>query len=183
MREKQRSLVGGISVLGLAGLICKVVGVLYRIPLANIIGGEGMGLYQQVFPAYNLLLTITSAGIPVAISRMVSHYVTIGQVKNARKVFTTALRLLTVLGIATTAILLLLSGSIAALVGTPEGFLSYMCIAPSLFFVCVMSAYRGYMQGMRRMMPRHLPGRVRGHALYDRQIPPDEGKTPSSLGG
>ena len=43
--------------------------------------------------------------------------------------------------------------SIAALVGTPEGFLSYMCIAPSLFFVCVMSAYRGYMQGMRRMMP------------------------------
>ena len=153
MTDKQRSLVGGISVLGLAGLICKVVGVLYRIPLANIIGGEGMGLYQQVFPAYNLLLTITSAGIPVAISRMVSHYVTVGQVKNARKVFTSALRLLTVLGVVTTVILLLLSRSIASLVGTPEGFLSYMCIAPSLLFVCVMSAFRGYMQGRRHMMP------------------------------
>ncbi len=153
MTDKQRSLVGGISVLGLAGLICKVVGVLYRIPLANIIGGEGMGLYQQVFPAYNLLLTITSAGIPVAISRMVSHYVTVGQVKNARKVFTSALRLLTLLGVVTTVILLLLSRSIASLVGTPEGFLSYMCIAPSLFFVCVMSAFRGYMQGRRHMMP------------------------------
>ncbi len=153
MTEKQRSLVGGISVLGMAGLVCKVVGVLYRIPLANMIGGEGLGLYQQVFPAYNLLLTITSAGIPVSISRMVSHYVTLGQHGNARKVFSAALRLLTVLGIVTTVLLMLLSRPIASLVGTPEGYLSYMCIAPSLFFVCVMSAFRGYMQGRRHMLP------------------------------
>lgn len=153
MTERQRSLVGGISVLGIAGIICKVVGVLFRIPLANIIGGEGLGLFQQVMPSYNLLLAITSAGIPVAISRMVSHYVTIGEPGNARRVFKTALKLLTVLGIVTTVILLLLSRLIARWVATPEGYLSYMCIAPSLFFVCVMSAYRGYMQGMRRMMP------------------------------
>ncbi len=153
MTERQRSLVGGISVLGIAGIICKVVGVLFRIPLANIIGGEGLGLFQQVMPSYNLLLAITSAGIPVAISRMVSHYVTIGEPGNARRVFKTALKLLTVLGIATTIILLLFSRLIARWVATPEGYLSYMCIAPSLFFVCVMSAYRGYMQGMRRMMP------------------------------
>jgi len=153
MTEKQRSLVGGISVLGIAGLICKVVGVLYRIPLANMIGGQGLGLYQQVMPAYNLLLAITSAGIPVAISRMVSHFVTLGEYGNARSVFSTALKLLFVLGIITTALLLALSGFIANQVGTPEGYLSYICIAPSLFFVCIMSAYRGYMQGMRRMMP------------------------------
>ena len=153
MTDKQRSLIGGISVLGAAGLICKVVGVLYRIPLANIIGGQGLGLYQQVMPAYNLLLAITSAGIPVAISRMVSHYVTLGEHGNARRVFRTALKLLTILGIVTTVLLLVLSRLIASKVGTPEGYLSYMCIAPSLFFVCVMSAYRGYMQGMRRMMP------------------------------
>ena len=153
MTERQRSLVGGISVLGVAGLICKVVGVLFRIPLANVIGREGLGLFQQVMPSYNLLLAVTSAGIPVAISRMVSHYVTIGEHGNARRVFRTALKMLTVLGIITTIILLLFSRLIAKGVGTPEGYLSYMCIAPSLFFVCVMSAYRGYMQGMRRMMP------------------------------
>ena len=85
MTEKQRSLIGGISVLGAAGLICKMVGVLYRIPLANMIGGQGLGLYQQVMPAYNLLLAVTSAGIPVAISRMVSHYVTLGEHGNARR--------------------------------------------------------------------------------------------------
>ena len=153
MTDRKRSLIGGISVLGIAGLICKMVGVLYRIPLANMIGGQGLGLYQQVMPAYNLLLTITSAGIPVAISRLVSHHVTLGEYGNARGIFRTALNLLLVLGIITTAVLLLLSKTIAAQVGTPEGYLSYMCIAPSLFFVCVMSAYRGYMQGMRHMMP------------------------------
>ena len=153
MTERQRSLVGGISVLGAAGIICKVVGVLYRIPLSNMIGELGMGLYGQVMPAYNLLLSITSAGIPVAISRMVSHYVTIGEPGNARRVFHTALKMLTILGVITTAILLFFSRAIAAMVKTPEGYLSYICIAPSLFFVCVMSAYRGYMQGMRRMMP------------------------------
>ena len=153
MTDKQRSLVGGISVLGIAGLICKMVGVLYRIPLANMIGGQGLGLYQQVMPAYNLLLAVTSAGIPVAISRMVSHYITLGENGTAKRVFRTALKLLSVLGVLTTALLLLLSHVIAKQVGTPEGYLSYMCIAPSLFFVCVMSAYRGYMQGMRRMMP------------------------------
>ena len=153
MTDRQRSLIGGISVLGIAGLICKMVGVLYRIPLANMIGGQGLGLYQQVMPAYNLLLAVTSAGIPVAISRMVSHYVTLGEHGNARRVFKTALKLLSVLGVVTTVLLFLLARTIAQRVGTPEGYLSYMCIAPSLFFVCVMSAYRGYMQGMRRMMP------------------------------
>ena len=153
MTDKQRTLIGGISVLGIAGLICKVVGVLYRIPLANMIGGQGLGLYQQVMPAYNLLLAITSAGIPVAISRLVSHYITLGEHGNARRVFHTALKLLIVLGAFTTILLYSLSGFIAKKVGTPEGCLSYICISPSLFFVCIMSAYRGYMQGMRRMMP------------------------------
>ncbi len=153
MTQKQRSLIGGISVLGLAGIICKLVGVLYRIPLANMIGGEGLGLYQQVFPSYNLMLTVTSAGIPVAISRMVSHYTTLGKKGEADKVFVCALRLLFVLGVVTTVLFLLLSPSMAAWVGTPEGTLSYMCIAPSLFFVCVMGALRGYVQGRRHMMP------------------------------
>ena len=152
MTDRQRSLIGGISVLGIAGLICKMVGVLYRIPLANMIGGQGLGLYQQVMPAYNLLLAVTSAGIPVAISRMVSHYVTLGEHGNARRVFKTALKLLSVLGVVTTVLLFLLARTIAQRVGTPEGYLSYMCIAPSLFFVCVMSAYRGYMQGC--LLPR-----------------------------
>ena len=57
---------------GVAGIICKLVGVLYRIPLTNIITQDGMGVYSTVYPTYNLLLTISSAGLPVAISRMMA---------------------------------------------------------------------------------------------------------------
>lgn len=153
MTQKQKSLVGGISVLGLAGLICKVVGVLYRIPLAAIVGGEGLGIYQKVFPAYNLLLTISSAGIPVAISRMVSHYLTLGDSRNAKRIFRIAAIALTALGAAATALLMLVSGNIAAWQGTEAAAQGYLCIAPSLLLVCVMSAFRGYMQGRRDMMP------------------------------
>ncbi|MDD2562160.1 MAG: oligosaccharide flippase family protein, partial [Eubacteriales bacterium] len=87
MTPRQRSLVGGISILAVAGLICKVVGVLYRIPLANLIGPPGMGVYNQVFPTYNLMLAISSAGIPVAISRMVAGSLARGDAGNARRTF------------------------------------------------------------------------------------------------
>lgn len=153
MTQKQKSLLGGVSILGAAGLICKVVGVLYRIPLAHLIDPMGMALYHKVFPAYNLLLTVSSAGIPVAISRMVSHYVTREDVGNARRIFKVALLLLSALGLVTTILLMAFSGSVAALQGAPDAAAGYLCIGPSLFLVCAMSAYRGYMQGRRHMMP------------------------------
>lgn len=153
MNEKQKTLVGGVSVLGVAGIICKVVGVLYRIPLAHLIGPEGMGVYHKVYPAYNLLLTISSAGLPVAISRLVAHYVTREDPRSARRIFRVAMTMLAALGCLTTLLMLLFSGRLAALQGTQETRLGYMAIAPSLFFVCVMSAYRGFLQGQRNMVP------------------------------
>ena len=153
MTERQRSLIGGISVLGIAGIICKVVGVLFRIPLSHIIGTKGLGLFQQVMPSYNLLLAITSAGIPVAISRMVSHYVTMDDPRNARRIFRVAFWALTALGLIATLLLVLGSSALAKMAGAPEITMGYVAIAPSLLMVCALSAFRGYMQGHRRMMP------------------------------
>lgn len=153
MTNKQRSLLGGISILGIAGLICKVVGVLYKIPLANMIGSAGIGAYQKVFPTYNLMLTVSSAGIPVAISRMVAHNLARGRSGNANKVLRVSMVILSALGLLTTLLMLLFSGPLAVATGTPESKLGFMMIAPSLLLVCVMSAYRGYMQGHRRMVP------------------------------
>ncbi len=143
MTQKQKTLVGGVSILGVAGIICKVVGVLYRIPLAHLIGPEGMGVYHKVFPAYNLLLTVSSAGLPVAISRMVAHYVTVEDPNNARRIFKLAMRMLFILGLLTTVLWQ----------GTEQTKAGYMAIAPSLFFVCTMSAFRGFLQGQRNMLP------------------------------
>ena len=153
MTQKQKTLVGGVSILGIAGIICKLVGVLYRIPLAHVIRPEGMGVYHSVYPTYNLLLTISSAGLPVAISRLVAHYVTLNDPKNARRIFQIAMRMLLVLGLLTTLLMVLFSGQLAAWQGTEETRAGYLAIAPSLFFVCVMSAYRGFLQGQRSMVP------------------------------
>ena len=153
MTQKQKTLVGGVSVLAAAGMICKVVGVIYRIPLANTVGGEGLGLYSKVFQSYNLLLTVSSAGIPVAISRMVSHYVTKEEEGTARRVFITALWALFALGLIATLLLAAFSTPLAELAGAPEIGIGYIAIAPSLLLVCVMSAFRGYLQGHRVMLP------------------------------
>ncbi len=89
--SKQSTIIGGISVLAVAGLISKVIGVLYKIPLARLIGPTGMGIYHQVFPTYNLLLTISSAGIPVAISRLVAESLARDDRQQAKSVFQQAL--------------------------------------------------------------------------------------------
>ena len=153
MTQKQRSLIGGISLLGVAGIICKVVGVLYRIPLAGSIGPAGMGIYQQVFPSYNLMLTVSSAGIPVAISRMIASCLARSDVRNARRVFRASTAILTALGLIMSLIMLTLSRQLSRAAGTPEAALSFMSIAPSLFLVCTMSAFRGELQGRRQMAP------------------------------
>lgn len=153
MTQQQKSLAGGISILGIAGLICKVVGVLYQIPLNNSIGPEGMGVYNLVFPSYNLLLAISSVGIPVAISRMVAQYLAVDDPANARRVFKTALFILSLFGLVATAFMMLFYKSLGAATATTEASSGFLMIAPSLLLVSVMSAFRGFMQGKRRMVP------------------------------
>lgn len=153
MSKKQKSLIGGISILSIAGLICKMIGVLYKIPLAKTIGSLGMGVYHQVFPTYNLLLTISSVGIPVAISRMVAARLAKGDSINAKRVFKFSLIILTAFGLLGTLIMFAFSEQFAIAKGTHFCRKSYIAISPSLLIVCVMSAYRGYMQGRRRMFP------------------------------
>ena len=83
MSKTQKSIVGGMTVLGITGIVCKLVGVLFSIPLTWLIGADGVALFQLVFPTYNLLLTVSSAGLPVAISRMVSHCLARDDPRNA----------------------------------------------------------------------------------------------------
>ena len=106
MTNKTKSIIGGMTVLGLAGVICKLVGVLYSIPLTWMIGTQGLGVYNAVFPAYNLLLTISSAVLPVAVSRLVARSLAKDDPRSAKNVFKTALLLLTILGSAATIIML-----------------------------------------------------------------------------
>ncbi|MBO4879269.1 MAG: polysaccharide biosynthesis protein [Clostridia bacterium] len=148
---KKTSFVQGAAILGIAGLLVKIIGAVYRIPLANIVGKTGMSYYEVAYPYYSWLLVISSAGLPTAISKLVSERIALGDVAGAKKVFRSAMRLLFIIGVATTILLFAASGGIAKLSGAPEAMYSLMALSPALFFVSIMCAYRGYLQGMQCM--------------------------------
>ncbi len=156
MSGEQKSFVKGAAILGLFGLIVKVIGAVFRIPLTNVIGSEGIANYNVAYPLYALLVVISTAGLPAAISRMVAERVSLGDYRGAHNVFKTAFKVLLIIGIASAAILLLVSKAVAASVKIPSAELSLMMIAPALFFVAILSAYRGYFQGLQIMLPTAL---------------------------
>ena len=151
-----KSIVKGVSILSLAGIICKLLGLLFTVPLTRIIGSEGLGIYQSVYPTYNLLLTLSSAGLPVAVSRMVSSYLAKEDPRNAHRVFKTALWLLTGLGCICMLLMLAGNGLLSAWTREPRASFGFFAIAPCLAIVCALSAFRGFMQGQQNMKPTAL---------------------------
>ena len=153
-RKRTRSFLAGAAILGAAGLICKLIGAVYRIPLSNyILHKEGIAYYQIAYPVYSALLVISSAGLPTAISRMVAERVQQGRERDALGVFRWSLALLLCIGLLTGAIMALFAGPIAGMLGNANARYAIAAIAPALLLVSVMSAYRGYFQGMQNMTP------------------------------
>lgn len=150
---KKQSFIRGAFVLGICGFIGKFLGAVYRIPLTNILGSEGMGLYQMVFPLYTLLLTISSSGLPSAISRLIAERLALNDRQGGSKLFGAALLTLFIFGALCTVIIFILGKYIAQAQGNPDAAYAYMAIAPSLLLVALISAFRGYFQGWQNMIP------------------------------
>lgn len=134
-------------------LLAKGIGALYRIPLTNIMGVEGIGLYQMVFPLYSVLLTVSGGGLPSAISKTVSQFKAEGDEENAKRTLRVSLVTLLIAGAAASLLLVFFRGSIASLQGNPDAAIAYLGIAPSVTFVAVISCFRGYFQGNLNMLP------------------------------
>ena len=147
----KKGLVKGAIILSSAGVICHLLGILFRIPLSNIVGNYGIGLYQLVFPLYALLLIVSSAGIPVALSKMIARVRDDRQ--QTKQIFVNALVVLFVIGAVITLFFLVLARPIAGWQGKAEIWPLYLAIAPAVLFVCIISAYRGYFQGLNNMVP------------------------------
>jgi stage V sporulation protein B len=144
----------GAVILTGAMALSKLLGAIFRIPLTNMIGAEGMAYYQAVYPIYVLLLTISIAGYPVAISRMVSERLTFGDHYGAHRAFRIALAVMIALGTVSFLVMWFFADNLLGLTKNLEGSIYGMkAIAPALFFVPIMSAFMGYFQGMRNMRP------------------------------
>ncbi|KDR94240.1 stage V sporulation protein B [Peptoclostridium litorale DSM 5388] len=151
---KKDSFLKGAFILGLAGILVKVMGAFFRIPLVNIITSEGMGYYSTAYPLYVLLLVVSTAGFPTAISKLVSEKIALGDRRGAHRVFKVSFRALISVGIITSAILFFGADFlVVSWFKNPKALYSMKAIAPALVFVSVMSSYRGYFQGLQNMKP------------------------------
>ncbi len=153
MSKTQKSFAKGAAILGGLGLVSKIIGAVYTIATTYIVGTHGMSYYMTAFPIYTFLLAISSAGLPVAISKMVSERTTLNDYKAAHTVFLKSAKAMVGIGFVSTILMMILSRPLAIVVGRPDASLTIMAIAPSLFFVAIISAFRGYFQGMQQMMP------------------------------
>lgn len=152
--EKKTSFLKGAFILTVAGFIVKILGAVYRIPLAMMIKDEGMGLYQMAYPIYVTLLSLSTAGLPTAISKLVSSNIALKKYKNAFRIFRVSLAFLGIIGFFSTAALIIYAPYLSARVlGNPKAYYSLVSIAPAIFFVSIMSSFRGFFQGLQDMTP------------------------------
>ena len=152
-KQKKQSFLGGAAVLASAVAIVKVIGAIYKIPLGNIIGDEGKAHFTVAYNIYNLLLTISTAGLPLAISKLTSEAHALGRENEKRKLFRTAIWLF--FGLGTVGSLLMFFGAqpLAAFMHDDLAALSIRALAPAVFCVCLLACMRGYTQGQGNMTP------------------------------
>lgn len=152
--KNKKRMFTGAAVLLVGSVVAKMLGALYRIPLTNILGAEGMGMYQLVFPVYALFMVLATAGIPTSLSRTVAEKRALGE--NTKKYFSVAMCALLVLGIAFGLLMGALSDVLATRQGNSGTRFGFLIIAPAITFVCVISGFRGYFQGQMYMLPTAL---------------------------
>lgn len=142
--------------LALSGMIAKILGAVYRIPLTNLLGAEGIGIYQLVFPIYALMLTLSSSGIPTAISRLVSEKRALGNFEDSKRIMKSAFFLLFVLGSLAMIIMFAISVPLADLQGNSVIKFGYYAVAPSILIVAISAYFKGWFQGNMNMLPTAL---------------------------
>lgn len=150
--NKKNSFLMGTLILGAAGIIIKILGAIFRIPLGYFIGAEGMGYYQTAYPVYALFLTLATAGFPTAIAKLVSEQAALGNHKGANEIFKVTHLMLFITGLVMFLILFFGADYIVTNIQhNPNAVTAMRAIAPALLIVPSMSAYRGYYQGYQQM--------------------------------
>ncbi len=155
-RSNKTTFFGGVATLATGVIIVKIIGALYKIPLANILGDTGYSYFTTAYNIYNVLLTISTAGLPVALSRAVSQADAQKRYNQVNKVFRVALIIFLVLGSLGAAIMFFGARPITNGIGSPGAYYSVRALAPATLCVCCMASFRGYFQGHGNMAPTSI---------------------------
>lgn len=143
----------GVVILTVANLLVKVIGLLFKIPMTGILGEEGMGYYNGAYQIYTVFFMISTAGLPVAVSILISEARTKGQLKQIKKIYRTTTALFFMVGLVGMLAMFFGSNVFAGWLGSDNTNVCVLAIAPTLFFICVSSTLRGYFQGFQQMAP------------------------------
>lgn len=143
----------GVLVLTVTNLLVKVIGLMYKIPMNHIVGDEGMGYYNSAYTFYTYLYMVSTAGLPTAISIMISDSRAKGSIKQVKRIYRIAMTMFSIIGVASMLIMMLGSGIMSRAIGVENTKYSIIAIAPTLLFICISSALRGYFQGYQQMVP------------------------------
>lgn len=153
-QKKNNSFLMQGMILAAAGIITRIIGIAYRIPVTNILGTEGQGFYAAAFSIYNIALLLTSYSLPLAVSKLISARVSKGERKNAMRIFKGALWFAFIVGSVVACIVFFFSDFIAKTIMSMElSAYALRVLAPGLLIVAVMGVLRGFFQGMGTMMP------------------------------
>ncbi len=155
MKEiKKQSFMEGAAVLVVAHLVVKVIGACFKIPLANILQETGMAYFTRAYNLYAALFVMATAGLPVAVSKMVSESLAKQNFAESKKILKAAVALLTIIGAIGTCVLFFGARSFAVgAFNSPGSYLSIIAISPAILFISILSAFRGYFQGHSNMVP------------------------------
>ncbi len=156
MQRKKQSFFKGALILSVAALIVKLLGAVFKIPLANILGGDGMGYFSTAYDLYMPVYVISNAGLPVAIARIVAESVSENRFRDVRRTLKIANTVFLITGTIGFCILFFGAGFFVNTIKNPGAYLAVMAMAPTVFFVCLTSAYKGYYEGLSNMYPTAL---------------------------
>lgn len=151
--SKKGSFVKQAAILAVASMLVRVIGFIYRVPLTNIIGDEGMGLYASGYYIYIFFLILSSAGLPVAISKMVSERTSLRQYRNAHQVLMVSLYWAGGIGLFFSLVLGFGAKSFSNFVNEPGSYASILSLSPTIFLVAILACFRGYFQGLKNSVP------------------------------
>ena len=155
--NKKQTFLGGAAVLAMATAIVKIIGAIYKLPLQRLLGDSGFSYFNTAYDIYSVLLMISTTGLPVAMSRMISEARTLGRTRQIRQIYSTAKLIFLTIGVVGAGLMLSLCRWLgSALMSQPESWFSILCLSPAVLFICLISADRGYFQGQANMMPTSI---------------------------
>lgn len=152
--KKNNFLVQG-SILAMAGILTRVIGIIYRVPLTNILG-NGIAAYSIAYDIYSLFLLISSLSLPLAVSKIVAARMARGEVRNAKKALKGSLIIAVSIGTVVSVLVFVFADELAEIWGFPSAAIALKVLAPTLFIMCILGVLRGFFQGMGTMMPTAL---------------------------